>query len=377
MTEAVRDALFSVIRFAMGEGTPPKMPSAEICGALLQVASRQSILPIVYDGLKEIGAPAELLAPYEVARLKDGYDAIQREVALHRVRAALDAAAIPYVLLKGAVLCQLYPHPDWRTSCDIDILVPEEQISAAIFAIEDGTDFHSKQRNYHDVSLVNDHVHLELHFSLKENMPAIDPFLANAWERATPAGHGVLHAFSPEFQLFHIVSHMAYHMVHGGLGIRNFLDLWLLRHSSPADESTLRQLCDQCGILTFYNACLALISAWFDGRTLPGDLTKFEAHCLDGGVFGSESASGAARLRGRSRIGHVFRRVFPGKELMLGEFPGLKGRPWRWPWYTFKRWSRLLSKPYRDIARSELSGLKNTQTESVADFDSLLKNLGL
>lgn len=377
MTQAVRDTLIAVLRYAMGEGIQPETPSAEDCSELLRIAHQQSILPIVYDGLKRLGASAKALAPYEKARLKNGYYAIQRDDALLRIRAALDAAQVPYVLLKGAVIRQLYPDPDWRTSCDIDILVQEERLEEAIRVIEAQTAFHAKQRNYHDVSLANDHIHLELHFSLKENMGAMDPLLSRAWEYAMPTGDGSRYTFTPEYQIFHVVAHMAYHMAHGGLGIRPLLDLWLLRQKSVFDEANVSRMCTESGLHVFYEACVALIDAWFEDLPVGADLAVLEAHCLGGGAFGHKATASAARLREQHATGYLFRRLFPSREIMLGEFPGLNGRPWRLPWYTLKRWARLLNKHKRDSARQEFRALKDTQTETVADFDRLLTKLGL
>ena len=377
MTEGIRDALFSVIRAAMGEGTPPPAPDADTCAELLRVAARQSILPIVYDGLRRIGAPEHALSHYEKARLRDGYYTIQREDALARIRAALDSAEVPYVLLKGAVLRLLYPDPDWRTSCDIDVLVERARLDEAIGAIESETDFFTKERNYHDISMVSDLIHLELHFSIQEDMENIDRLLTAAWEYARPTGEGACHAFTPEYQLFHVVAHMCYHMVHGGLGIRPFLDLWLLWEKTEFDEENLRAMCETCGLLTFYEKCLALCESWFGGQPLAADLADFETYCLEGGVFGHEENAGASRLRERSKAGYVLRRLFSRKAMLEEEYPGLKGRPFLLPWYTVKRWTRLFNREKRDAAFKDVRGVNAATPEKVSAFDRLLTDLGL
>ena len=50
---------------------------------------------------------------------------------LSQLRDTLNAAGVPFLPLKGTVLRTLYPEPWMRTSCDIDILVPEERVDAA------------------------------------------------------------------------------------------------------------------------------------------------------------------------------------------------------------------------------------------------------
>ncbi len=377
MTADARNALFALLRAALGEGTPPPAPSEAVCNELLPAAARQALLPIVFDTLKKVCPQSDALGRFDRMRLKDAYHTIQQDVAAASVRAALDGARIPYVLLKGAAIRALYPDPEWRTGCDVDILIERDRLDEAIAAVESGTDFVMKQRNYHDVSLVNDVVHLELHFSLLENMENIDALLSRAWEFARPTGEGSLWRFDPTYQVFHVVAHMSYHMVHGGLGVRPFLDLWLLRTKTSFDEDALRRMCESCGILTFYEACCDLVCAWMEGTPVPDRLAPLETYCLDGGVFGHEKNAVASRLRERSKTGYVFRRLFPGKAVLQEEYPGLKGRPLLLPWYTVKRWTRLFDKRKRATALNDVRGVNAATPETVADFDRLLTELGL
>ena len=57
------------------------------------------------------------------------YEKINHE--LQRLCRTLNEAKIPFIPLKGAVIRQYYPEPWMRTSCDIDILVREEQVEEA------------------------------------------------------------------------------------------------------------------------------------------------------------------------------------------------------------------------------------------------------
>ena len=228
MTTELRDKLFAVIRAGMDLSSDQINLSAEDCKELMQVGARQSILPIIHRGLRKSNAPVDVVKECDRARLRDTKQYILQNDALNKIRAALDDAQIPYIPLKGSVLRYLYPIPELRTSSDIDVLVQDDDLEKAVYAIENATSFVNKKRNYHDISMVNSQVHLELHFSILENMENIDRQLSRVWEYVVPA-EGSRYKLTPEYQIFHIVAHMSYHMVHGGLGIRPFLDLWLLR----------------------------------------------------------------------------------------------------------------------------------------------------
>ncbi len=162
METKVRDKLFSVIRAGRGQEAEPLSLSATDCKELIAIGARQSIQPIIFWGLKRLGAPESVIKECDKAQNRDLYQFVQHDYALEKISAALDLKQIPYILLKGAVLRNLYPAPELRTSCDIDVLVKETDLDKAVEAIEANTDLRAQQRNYHDISMTNSQVYLEL-----------------------------------------------------------------------------------------------------------------------------------------------------------------------------------------------------------------------
>lgn len=378
MTERFRrDVLLPVLRHGMDAGPAPAVLTGEDMARLRQFGARQALLPVIWRGLE-----GQAAAPEELRRIRNEndrtlYQFMQRGEAVRRITAALDGASIPYIPLKGAVLQALYPRPWMRTSCDVDILVPEAELdrAAAVIAAEAG--FTAGERNYHDVAMTNGAVVLELHFSLRENMDRIDGLLSQVWSHAAPAGEGSRHVLTPEFQIFHVLAHMSYHMVHGGLGVRPFLDLWLLRTKTAYDEAAVRRMCGACGLLRFYDVCCELIRAWMEGAEPSGIMAELEEYCLRGGVFGSARNASAAGQREYRGAGYILRRIFVRREVLREMYPGLKKRPWLWGFYQIKRWTRLWNKGKRRQSMRELRRTKNADAAEIARFDRLLTGVGL
>lgn len=260
MTTDIRNKLFLVIRSGMDLSFIPLDLTPSDCKTLIRIGTCQSILPIIHRGLKNTCAPSEVLKECDKARFKDTKQYIIQNDALNRLSATLNDAHIPYIPLKGSVLRNRYPSLELRTSCDIDVLMKEGDLEEAVAVIEFATDFKTHKHNYHDISMVSPTVHLELHFSILEHMENIDKLLSQVWKYAEQES-GYRYKLTPEFQIFHIIAHMSYHMVHGGVGIRPFLDLWLLRNKTEYNEGTLQQMCSDCGILTFYEKCCDLVDA--------------------------------------------------------------------------------------------------------------------
>ena len=368
--------IFPVIRTAFGIDSPVSAPTAQECEELLAFGRKQSVLPVIFAGLKKLGLPEDLLKAVDFARNQDLFMFVLHNDALSRIEAALNAEQIPFIPLKGSVLRHLYPAPEMRTSCDIDVLVKEKNLKAAVAAIENATDFTMRKRNYHDISMMNQAVHLELHFSIKENMENIDRLLARVWDYAVP-DNGSRYKLTPEFQVFHVIAHMSYHMVHGGLGIRPFLDLWLLRTKTSYDEEAVRQMCDECGILTFYEKCCDLADAWMSGEPIPDELATLENYALNGGVFGSKENALVSKQREHRGFSYFLHRMFKSRELLEADYPELKEKPFLLPICQVKRWMRLLDPQTRKQVRQEINSIRTTRTDTIDSFDKLLESLGL
>ena len=377
MNTKIRDRLFMAILKGMDIEVPSIELSVEECNAIMQIGERQSIQLIIYRGFKLMNLSEDCLRQYDRSMLKAAYKYIMRSEELNRITGALDNVGIPYIPLKGAVLKQLYPEPELRTSSDIDVLVREKDLDNAVKAVETTTDFKFESRNYHDVQMRVPGTVLEMHFSIKENMANIDKLLSRAWDFAKPTGSGTRYAFTSEFQIFHVIAHMSYHMVHGGLGIRPFLDLWLLRNKTEFDEEKVRKMCEECGILTFYEKSCRLVNAWMEGRAIPKELASFEEYCLNGGVFGSTESVNASRMRNKQKGEYVLKRLLVSREVLEEEYPVLKEKQYLLPVYQVDRWMRLLDPKKRSNALKELEGIRGIEREAVDSFDEMLRELGL
>ncbi len=377
MTSEFRDALFQVIRCGMEIESTAMQISAQTCKKLLRFGTRQSIQPIIYHGLKRLSAPEASLREFDQIRLTDTYNAIQHGEALKRICAALDEEGIQHILLKGAALRELYPRPDMRTSCDIDILVHEEELEKAVQTIEARTEFKLHKRTYHDISMLSPRVHLELHFNIREHEENMDQLLGRAWEFSGPAGEGSRYVFTPEYQIFHVVAHMCHHFLHGGIGIRPFMDLWLLRNQTEFEEKTVRRMCEECGILKFYAECCGLSQVWLERAEHTQTTALLEEFCLSGGVFGSQKFKNAARQRERRGVKYVLSRVFPPEKQVKDYYKDPTGQEHILAYYYIKRLVSWSGKDRRKELQAQLHQVLSGDQAYLDAADDLFRRLGL
>ena len=225
--------------------------------------------------------------------------------------------------------------------------------------------------------MISTRVHLELHFSIKENDERIDKVLVKAWDFTLNSGEGSMYVFSPEYQIFHIVAHMCHHFLHGGLGIRPFLDLWLLRNQTQYSENHVQDLLTQCGILQFYKECCLLTEAWMGNAAHTTTSRAFEDFCLSGGVFGSEQFRVAGAQRNNRGWRYVCDRVFPPKYQVKEFYKDPSGKEHLLPYYYVKRWRSWLSKERRGDLNRQIKATVTSDKNYQDSADELFKKLGL
>ena len=376
MSSEIREKLFVVIRAGMDRPIPRIELSDDECMVITNFARKQSLIPIVYRGLKKLNAPETRLKTLDHECIKSKYRSIQHDDSIKKIKSVFDEEYISYILLKGAVLRNLYPEITLRTSSDIDVLIYEKDIEHAVAKLEDKTDFRKRSQDYHDISMVNGRVHLELHYNIKENDEKTDKLLSRAWEYVVPITDGSMYAFTPEYQIFHVVAHMSHHFLHGGLGIRPFIDLWLLKNMTVFSEKVLEDMLNSCGLLQFYRECCHLSDVWMSDENHSETTKMFEGFCLSGGVFGSEKFRIAGSQRKKRGWRYIGSRVFPPKYQVKEFYKDPNGKKHMLPYYYVKRWRSWLSKERRRDLRRQINATVTSDKEYQNLADELFARLG-
>ena len=325
------------------------------------------------EGLIDLYAPFEQHHMLSVFR----HESILFEQA--RVSEVLEAASVPHMPLKGALLRTLYPEGWMRPSCDVDILVRVEDLDRALAALSENG-FTVGGKTSHDVTLSSSgHIPTELHFRLWENGQSdkICALLDSVWDTALPVeGTKYQYAMTDGLFYFYHVAHMAKHVVHGGCGVRPFLDMWLL--DKQGDTAARDQLLAEGGLLPFAEAARALCRVWFEGAPHHEATLALEAFILDGGVYGNENnrvAIGQQQRGGRLR--YALSRIFASRDELKVHFPILERRPWLAPPLQVARWFKILRRGDAKRSLDELAYNSSISHDRAFAMKRLLDTLGL
>ena len=97
-----------------------------------------------YNNKENLDISQEYLSKFNQDAFVSVYNSEQMQYTYEQICEILDSVSVPYIPLKGAVIRKYYPIESMRQSCDIDILIREENISIAIDAlVKNGFDIKS------------------------------------------------------------------------------------------------------------------------------------------------------------------------------------------------------------------------------------------
>lgn len=270
----------------------------------------------------------------------------RQEMACQKACQLLEHGKIPFIPLKGAVLRQWYPEPWLRTSCDIDILVKEQQLPEARQLLETaGWKFIGISS--HDISLLSpEGVHLELHHTTLEDCISREgaALMEGIWEDAQPVDGKQYHMVLSDglFYYYHM-AHMAKHFLTGGCGIRPFLDIWILNHVVKPDQEARKLLLEKGGLTGFARAAERLTEIWFSGKPMDERSKSFEVFVLNGGTYGNlENQVSLQQAKKGSKLRFLWDRIFLPYSFLKHSYPVLQKHKWLTPVFWVVRWFRLL-----------------------------------
>ena len=301
--------------------------------------------------------------------------------AYEEILEVLNKLRTPFVPLKGAIIRDYYPEPWMRTSCDIDILVKEEDLEKIAKALEEEKGYQrEEEKGYHDISLYSPTgIHLEMHFSIQEDMENIDKLLGEVWSYCNPVTeNAVEYRQTNEFLFFHSVAHLLYHFLMGGCGVRAVLDVWILSKNLSYDESVFKQMLEQCGITRFYEAIVGLASVWFGEKEHTDTTKSLEYYILKGGVYGNfENRMKVAGAKTGSKGKYIWRKIFCPYDEMKKRYPVLKKHKWLLPIFEVVRWVEAIFKGRTKNLRGQVEAIESTTEEEKTELKQLLEEIGV
>lgn len=351
----------------------------DILPAVYRLAKKHNLAHVVSNFVyrNKIEIAQELQAQLQREEIMSVYMNEQMKYAFGIICGAFDEAGIAYIPLKGSVIRPYYPYESMRTSCDIDILIHEYDIDAAIRCLE-SKGYCCGNKHYHDISLYSPNkIHLELHFNIQENIDSLDVVLKNAWQYATLT-KGCRYEFEKQFFVYHMYAHMAYHFLSGGCGIRSLLDIWVMEHKMDATYLCAEELLRKAGIYKFATEMSNIAEKCFSKNTEDVFADTVLKYIYSGGVYGSsENNIAVYKSKKNSSFLYLIERLFLPYNSMTVSYPILKKAPYLLPFCWIVRWIKALFGGKSKRIVSEMNCANNLSDERIKEVTAIRSRLGL
>ncbi len=369
--------------------------SARFLIEVYKLSKAHDVAHLVGDALNKSGVFENLPADLDeneraaISKVKGKFDeqiftAVYRyeniNYELEQICKTLEEAKIPFIPLKGSVIRKYYPEPWMRTSCDIDVLVHENDIEKAMSFLVKKSGAACETKGSHDVGLFLNSVHIELHYSLIESdvVGKADIPFQNVWNYAQQIEQTSQYTLNEGMFYYYHIAHMAKHFIHGGCGIRPFMDLWLYNRVNTGNTDKRNKLLSDGGLLKFSEEAENLAATWFGNKEHSEITQEMENFILQGGVYGTlEQHLAMSQNKKGGKFKHLLSKVFLSYKDMSIYYPSLKKCPVLFPVYQVRRWCRILFCGGRKAAMNEIKVNQNITTEEQERAKKLLEELNL
>lgn len=387
-TEYTIKVLFSLIQSEICEKEPNEKYlddlSNETMEQLYKITKSHDIAHLLASALnkQKLLAQDETSQKYQKQLMIAVYRYEKINYELERVSDIFENHGIEFLPLKGSVLRKFYPEPWMRTSCDIDILVHEEDLEKAKDVLINDGKYVFHKKDSHDISLFSqNNIHIELHYTLVEqefaNRAAI--VLENVWKSSTiKTGYSFWHVMCDEMFYFYHIAHMAKHFEYGGCGIRPFIDLWILNHRVIFDKEKRKQLLVEGELLTFATQAELLSEVWFGIDEHTEVTRQMQEYILGGGVYGTNENRIAVQQQKRGgKLKYLLSKIFLPYEKIKFHYPILEKHKWLMPLMEVRRWCKLVFCGHLKRVAKEIHHNYSITNNEATNTQDLLKNIGL
>ena len=247
MTESLDIIFCKLLRVGLGlsQEFPYKLNEKE-WKSFFVMAKQQTVQGIVYNALSRL--PVDFRPPRTLTmRLSLTVETIRGQNLLMNQEAArytqlFTDRGVRSVILKGQANARLYPDPLARQAGDIDIWIPGNFDTDAALLLDMGliSKIDSREKRIHHIGFRSEkNIEIEIHHRLASGMlfrqKAFQKLLLSEIDDATLTPEG-FYSPSIRFALLMQLLHLQHHFFYGGLGLRQYMDYYMLLTHSTKDD---------------------------------------------------------------------------------------------------------------------------------------------
>lgn len=308
---------------------------------------------IVYLALKDTDMPTELRTLFEKSYIISLNVMARQQYYTQKVQKALEDAGIDYFIMKGSELSALYPSEDMRQSSDFDIYVGIEKARQVRdimvdlgFQIKD----YLEEDDGHDQYVIDKIILCEIHRILIQNDYPWKNECNKIPQRVIKCEDGNHHyTMRIEDSYIYNLAHAANHIKTAGVGMRIFIDLWLIytKFKDQFDYNYLNEKLELANLTKFEKCSRDLYLYWFEGKTpIEPTVEALAVFVAQSGWIGTYTQFTSAKLAQTAQEGNsstltkikkYYNIIFPTYNELIIRYPNAKKHKLLVPFYYIYR----------------------------------------
>ncbi len=346
---------------------------------------------LVYLALANTDMPEELAESLKASYFSSlNFMAVQQHY-IEKVETAFENAGIDYFIIKGNETAKFYPSADMRQSSDFDIYIGNEKAELARdvmaglgFTVDDYAD-----DDGHDKYMINKVILCELHRVLIQNDFPWKEECNKIPDRVVKSG-GSEHRYEMRAEDAYVynLAHAANHIKTAGIGIRVFVDLWLMwsKCKDAFDMAYLEKKLRKANLKRFEECARALYLYWFEKKeTVDPTIMAMAEFVAESGWIGTYNQYASAKLAGESgdtsssasaKFESLRKMIFPPYKDLAERYPKAKKHKILVPYYyVYRIFKAVLGKDKG--ARRVISEINMADLQQGQNLLKLKKEIGL
>ena len=342
------DYLIKLIKCTICDETPENKPeniNEEQFFKFCQFHKLENMIFLCIKKHNGLGFSREIFEKFEKSYMAALTIGTAQQFYLDKIEIEFEKSGIDYLILKGRTLSCLYPSSDMRKSSDFDIYVGKE---AAIRSKDIMLSIGFNIAEYNEDSIDHDEytvnwVLCELHKVLiQNNYPWQEECNKITDNLKLCDGTNHCYEMSLEDFLVYNLAHTAKHMKFSGIGIRAFLDMWLIyRHTNGRmNMEYLKHKLESCHLTEFEKNTKELCEYWFEGKEASDKIKEMAEFAAQSGWIGTYEMAKSTELAERAGKGNsrnvvklkkYMQHIFLSYDALAKRYPVLEKYKWLTP----------------------------------------------
>ena len=345
---------------------------------------------MVYLSIKDFNVPKEVLSKFRDVYSKLTFIEAKQEIYSTMVYSAFEDNEVSFLPVKGILIKKLYPVENYRSSGDIDILIKDSDFEKSCKVLESlgykTFEKPNKGNDYH-ISYEKNSVHIELHSSLAPKDSNFYDYFNKSFHRAYLMENSKFHYLlnNEDFYIYTLY-HLYKHFVKGGVGVRYFLDMYLINEKMTFNNDYLNNELKKLGLFDFNETVKQLSQVFFENKSQDKRLTELSRFVYISGAHGEQTFFAMSIISPKdtkkkgfyltNKIKYFCDAWFIGYDAMKERYKVLVNHKWLLPFcYIHKGFYTLIKKP-KAIVR-EKNNIANMNKDVKNYIDSINKMAGI